>query len=677
MSEQTPQPPDQKLNISGGELEEVQIGGIAGRDVNVTQVQGQVIHLTVYDRIPNQFQQLKSNTIQPLTQYEYRQRKALVDKVKEYWIKGVLETSLHTKALIELGLEERPDTIQQPFSDAHEFSDRPSKPLPPGADVMTVFHQIGEGRTLLILGEPGSGKTITLLKLAQNLLARNEEDVSQLIPAPFNLSSWTRKRQPITTWLVQELYEKYPVSTALAKELIKREQLILLLDGLDEVEQRHRNACVEAINHFTQTHNLTELVVCCRIQDYEQLFQQLKLRFAVCVQPLTDQQIHQFLDRAGERLIAVKNLLNANTNIRELARSPLMLSVMALAYQDTDIEALPDATSDACTQILFDAYINRMLKRKVRSQKIYPQHLVQQRLIWLAKRMKQTAQTIFLIEDLQPDWLTYRYGVLAYRIFCGVTAFCLGILALAVYGLWIGIFLGIIGPGGDSETFLWFSLLSGYELLASVKVEIVLLLALWISMASIGPAEIKTVETLKWRWQALKKHFISKVLIGLIGGWFLGVFWFNSGWIGFLEGLIFVIIFCGLESSEFQGKNLPNQGIRKSYTNILVLGLFTGLTTTLSGILATQLAGLSIVSFLLWPYLGLIVGAATGFIFGGGKACLQHFTLRLMLYRLQHIPWNYARFLDYAASRLFLQKVGGGYIFVHRILLEHFAAMKL
>ena len=33
-------------------------------------------------------------------------------------------------------------------------------------------------------------------------------------------------------------------------------------------------------------------------------------------------------------------------------------------------------------------------------------------------------------------------------------------------------------------------------------------------------------------------------------------------------------------------------------------------------------------------------------------------------------------FLDYAARLVFLQKVGGGYIFIHRLLLEHFAAMR-
>ncbi len=37
------------------------------------------------------------------------------------------------------------------------------------------------------------------------------------------------------------------------------------------------------------------------------------------------------------------------------------------------------------------------------------------------------------------------------------------------------------------------------------------------------------------------------------------------------------------------------------------------------------------------------------------------------------MPWNYARFLNYATQLTFLQKVGGGYIFTHRLLMEHFA----
>ncbi len=48
-----------------------------------------------------------------------------------------------------------------------------------------------------------------------------------------------------------------------------------------------------------------------------------------------------------------------------------------------------------------------------------------------------------------------------------------------------------------------------------------------------------------------------------------------------------------------------------------------------------------------------------------------------MLRQKDYMPWHYSQFLDYAAERLFLRKVGGGYIFMHRMLLEHFAQMKL
>jgi hypothetical protein len=37
---------------------------------------------------------------------------------------------------------------------------------------------------------------------------------------------------------------------------------------------------------------------------------------------------------------------------------------------------------------------------------------------------------------------------------------------------------------------------------------------------------------------------------------------------------------------------------------------------------------------------------------------------------------NYPPFLDYAAERILLRKAGGGYIFVHRLLLEYFASLE-
>ena len=72
---------------------------------------------------------------------------------------------------------------------------------------------------------------------------------------------------------------------------------------------------------------------------------------------------------------------------------------------------------------------------------------------------------------------------------------------------------------------------------------------------------------------------------------------------------------------------------------------------------------------------GLLAAIALGGWFGGIDAA-DHAILRLILARKGYAPLNYARFLDYAADELnFLQKVGGGYIFIHRYLLEYFAGM--
>jgi hypothetical protein len=68
-------------------------------------------------------------------------------------------------------------------------------------------------------------------------------------------------------------------------------------------------------------------------------------------------------------------------------------------------------------------------------------------------------------------------------------------------------------------------------------------------------------------------------------------------------------------------------------------------------------------------------GLTIGFLLGGEDA-IKHYTLRLILWWKGYAPFNYAKFLDYATKLIFLRKVGGGYIFIHRMLMEHLAAMR-
>ena len=183
---------------------------------------------------------------------EVRNRQAMLKLVNDIWIKSVLENPLHGAALIALGLEERKDAVESPRDRDLQTPDQSNRLLPPGTKIVDVFDQ--KGHPLLILGEPGSGKTIMLLELARDTIARAEKDSDEPIPVVFNLSSWTDTKQSIADWLVNELDNIYKIPNKIALSWIGNDMLLLLLDGLDEVALERREKCVEAINEFRQKH---------------------------------------------------------------------------------------------------------------------------------------------------------------------------------------------------------------------------------------------------------------------------------------------------------------------------------------------------------------------------------------------------------------------------------------
>jgi hypothetical protein len=138
----------------------------------------------------------------------------------------------------------------------------------------------------------------------------------------------------------------------------------------------------------------------------------------------------------------------------------------------------------------------------------------------------------------------------------------------------------------------------------------------------------------------------------------------------------------GLSGPDVERRTVANQGIRQSARNV---GWFALLGTTIVGI-PYGIANVIVVSLfvgiapIVWDWLHLGLGAALMFgILGGfvpGAACIQHFTLRLVLWACELAPLRYARFLNYAPERMFLQRIGGRYRFIHDLLRDHVAAMQ-
>ena len=557
-------------------------------------------------------------------------------------------------ALLELGIKEDPNAVHYPWAIRREAT---QEAIPAGTSMLEIFEQIGLGRSLLILGAPGAGKTTMLLELARLLIERARRDVTEPIPMVFNLSSWTEK-QSLAEWLAAELRAGYTVSKKHAPTLIEGNKLLLLLDGLDEVRPESRAKCVEAINQFRKEHGLTSLAACCRSQEYGELKTQLAFDGAVEIQPLTAGQVDAYFERFGERLAGIHQALHSDAVLQEMAETPLFLSVMTLAYQDKQgADILVSRSVEEQRKHLFDTYITRMFERPERAKtERFEKQDVLRWLSWLAKKMIRHNQVPYLIERMQPDWLP-EFGKrrLATRL-----GYWLSVKL--IFGLFFGLLFGLIGwlrewpiPG------LIFGLIFGLNE---------------------GPGDnIKTVDSLTWNRKTAAIGGIAGLIVGFIVGLIAGLI------AGLRNGLAFGLLLMpiaallgGLRVQEVVWATYPGQRLSLSTRNfllsflifVLVLALIVGLLGWMGiGQIAEQIAGLSVALIA-----GLIMSA--GWIAGkryGGFAVIQHYFLRLLMKVNHLLPWKLIPFLDYCTDLVFLRRVGGGYIFVHRMLMEHFADM--
>ena len=669
-------------------------------------------------------------------QRHQRDRQVMLKNIKQSWVKGVLEKSLHGTALIELGLETRSEAVEYSWAVELEVFNQSEKILPPGTRILDVFD---EYQSLLILGEPGSGKTIMLLELARSLITRAERDPSHPIPVVFNLFSWTSNKQSMTDWLVDELHTKYRVPKRVARRWVENNELLLLLDGLDEVSSERREACVWTINSFSQEH-MMGMVICSRIVEYEALSTRLQLQGAVVLQPLTMQQIDSYLAGTDTELLGMRRMLQLDTSLQELPQSPLILSTMTLAYRGMSSEDLQFfASVESRRRDLFDSYVEQMLKRRGLDKHYSPEQ-TSHGLAWLAQKMSQHAQVIFLIEQLQPSWISGRIWrwiyILSSRLVGGLSIgisvwlmlywLNFGLVSGSLFGLSVGLIDIFRLDQRDANITMkrdtrsrWPKI---YILLTGVIGEIIfptsfgviggLIFGLRGNRRTLAN-EIQTVEVLRWSWKgALKGSGIGLILglivslisaldFGLRGGLFFGLSEFlyimisdttesiNLLIFGLITTLSFGLIgtiIVGLSKNIVETKTIPEQGIRLSARNAMITGLLSALIFGLFGVLIrnnilTHFIDIdrflpSVLNSL--PIFGLNFAIAMGLLTAlwyGGLDVIQHYTLRLILWWNGFIPRNLARFLDYATEHIILRKVGGGYIFIHRLLLEHFAGM--
>jgi hypothetical protein len=197
---------------------------------------------------------------------------------------------------------------------------------------------------LMVFGGPGIGKSTFLRKVGLEALKGNQGNYQhRLIPVFLELKKFKESEINIQA-LIEKEFEicGFPDVQKNVSKKLKKGELLILLDGLDEVPTENRENVIEKIQDFVDQYKENRFILSCRTAARTTNLN----RFTnIEVAEFDDQQIqafieHWFSSEADQEAEIAKNCWELLTQseyeaAKNLAHTPLLLTFLCLTYRRT------------------------------------------------------------------------------------------------------------------------------------------------------------------------------------------------------------------------------------------------------------------------------------------------------------------------------------------------------
>ncbi len=241
----------------------------------------------------------------------------------------------------------------------------------PGLEAVQKYHK------LIILGKPGAGKTTFLKYLA--IQCDRGNFAADRLPIFVTLKDFAEA--PDQPSLLEYILGYYAPLVAqdgqrqAIQQIIQYGRALILLDGLDEVRQEDSDRVLKEIRNLSQHHN-NHFVMTCRLAAWEYTFEKFT---EVEIADFDEQQIAIFAKKWFKNTTNSQSFINCleqNQRIYEMATSPILLTLLCLAF--TESGGFPNNRSELYKEGV-DALLKKWdAKRGIQRDSIY-KHLSHQR----------------------------------------------------------------------------------------------------------------------------------------------------------------------------------------------------------------------------------------------------------------------------------------------------------
>ncbi|MCA2621318.1 MULTISPECIES: NACHT domain-containing protein [unclassified Microcystis] len=195
---------------------------------------------------------------------------------------------------------------------------------------------------LMVLGDPGIGKSTFLRKVGLEALKGNKDSYQHsLTPVLLELKNFKENEINIQA-LIEEEFKicGFPNVEKNISNKLEKGELLILLDGLDEVPTANVNNVIEKIKDFVDRHYKNRFILSCRTaaRTHLQRFTDIE------IVEFDDQQIQSFIEHWFSSELDCKNETAKNCwellqkeeykSAKELAHTPLLLTFLCLVYDE-------------------------------------------------------------------------------------------------------------------------------------------------------------------------------------------------------------------------------------------------------------------------------------------------------------------------------------------------------
>lgn len=388
---------------------------------------------------------------------------------------------------------------------------------------------------LLIVGQPGAGKTTLLLQLADRLFDLEKDT----LPVVVNLATWQSSYGKLETWLEAILAAEFSTNKAGAKAVLRQSNLILLLDGLDELKTDEAiNSCLAAIADYGSVAG-RQFVVTCRIEEYKRVEEDARVNLQIEVGPLQGDQIEEELNRMGREQPEAVPLLQAikkDPLLKEAIETPFYFNTLQLLFAGK----LPVFTTEDLEGRkveITEKFISGVLLHIV--NKPYPSESATHWLSFLASQMNERNLVVFELRDLQYDWWKEwtRWNI---------------VIANFIKGLVVGLVAWLV-----VELVVW--------LVVGPVVWLVVAPVAWLAVGLVNSTvpRIVTHDFVHWSMKGLISHIKRKFIVGLFFGLGFGLLF--GLFVGLVVWLVvWLVEFIGNGSSDLLQIKTPYQRFNSS-----------------------------------------------------------------------------------------------------------------